>query len=911
MPQINDSTTESLAFSSVMTIRNLDAIFHARSVALIGASNRSNSVGLVTLRNMLSGGFAGQILPVNPKHEEVAGQRCYPDVASLPITPDTAVICTPPATVPGLIAELGARGTRGAIVITAGFRELGNEQGTRLERAMLEAGRPYLMRIIGPNCVGVVSTPINLNASFAPGNALNGGVAFVAQSGAMVTTVLDWASGRSIGFSHLVSLGDMADVDFGDMLDYLAGDSATKSILLYIEAVTSARKFMSAARAASRLKPVVAIKAGRHEASAKAAASHTGALAGVDAVYDAAFRRAGILRVQTLDELFDAVETVDASPEFSGDGLTILTNGGGVGVLATDGLIDQGGKLTALSSETIAKLDRVLPATWSRSNPVDIIGDATGKRFGDALSILLDAPETNAILAINCPTAVASGVEAAQAVIDTVARRRKCVLTNWLGSSSAQEARRLFSAARIPTFETPDDAIAGFMHWVRYRRGQEIILQAPPSVATGFSPAVAKARHIIDAALAAGTDWLPPPAVHSLLQCYGIASPRTSFATTAAEAASIASEFQVPVALKIISPDVLHKSDVGGVALNLESAKDVRNAADTMVERLQKSMPKAHFAGFLVQEMIRKPRAYELIIGMAIDRQLGPFLLFGQGGTAVEVIGDKAVALPPLNVALAKELMSQTRIYRQLLGYRDRPAAALDAVATTIVRFSQLVCDHDAVLEAEINPLLLDEAGPIALDARIKVTHGAGRSSANRLAILPYPRELERFESIPGFESAVLRPIRPEDAAALEDLVARSTPDDTRLRFFIPLRKLAPRQLARMTQIDYDREMALVLMAGSTASTAEMIGVVHLIGDPDNERAEFAILVRSDLHRRGIGRLLMTRLIEYSRARGLSEIFGHVLRENGPMLGLCKELGLHIAASPDRFDTVQVELRLR
>jgi acetyltransferase len=452
-----------------MTVRNLDAIFRARSVALIGASERPNSVGSVVMQNLLAAEFSGSITLVNPKHKEIAGQRCYPDVASLSEAPDLAVVCTPPETVPGLISELGKRGTKGAIVITAGFRELGDRRGTALERAMLEAGRPHLMRVIGPNCVGVLSTPIKLNASFAPGNAVTGGVAFIAQSGAMVTTVLDWASARGIGFSHLVSLGDMADVDFGDMLDYLAGDPATKAILLYIEAVTSARKFMSAARAASRLKPVIAIKAGRHEAAAKAAASHTGALAGVDAVYDAAFRRAGILRVQTLDELFDAVETVAAAPEFSGEGLTILTNGGGVGVLATDGLIDQGGLLTPLTPETIAKLDRVLPHTWSRSNPVDIIGDATGKRYREALSILLDARETNAVLVLNCPTAIASGVEAAQAVIDVVTGKRRCVLTNWLGSARAYEARRLFAAARIPTFETPEDATSGFMHLVRHR----------------------------------------------------------------------------------------------------------------------------------------------------------------------------------------------------------------------------------------------------------------------------------------------------------------------------------------------------------------------------------------------------------------------------------------------------------
>jgi acetyltransferase len=893
-----------------MTIRNLDAIFRPKSVALIGASTRASSVGLVTAQNLLSAGFAGPIMPVNPKHKEVLGQPCHADVASLPVAPDLAVICTPPETIPGLISQLGYRGTRGAIIITAGFRELGSEQGLTLERAVLEAGRPFLMRIIGPNCVGVLSTPSKLNASFAPGNALKGGVAFVAQSGAMVTTVLDWATARGIGFSHLVSLGDMADVDFGDMLDYLAGDPDTKAILLYIEEITSARKFMSAARAASRLKPVIAIKAGRHEAAAKAAASHTGALAGIDAVYDAAFRRAGILRVRTLDELFDAVETVASAPEFSGEGLTVLTNGGGIGVLATDGLIDEGGKLTSLAPETVAKLDSVLPRTWSRSNPVDIIGDATGGRYSDALSILLDASETNAVLVINCPTAISSGVEAARAVIDT-ARKRKRILTNWLGSGSADEARRLFSQARIPTFETPEDAIKGFMHLVRFRRGQEIIMEVPSSAESEFAPDVARARALVGTAIAAGQEWLPPIAVHELLKCYGIATPRLKLVPNETEAAAAARELGVPVALKIDSPDILHKSDVGGVALGLESPAAVQQAASAMVQKLQATAPSAHLTGFTVQEMIQKPRAHELILGMAVDHQFGPFLLFGQGGTAVEVINDKALALPPLNRSLARELMAQTRVYRQLQGYRDRPPAALDDVAMVAVRLSQLVSDLDEIVEVDINPLLVDEREPIALDARIRVQARDATLRGGRLSIVPYPRELERIESIVGFDSAVLRPIRPDDATALENLLAKSTPEDTRLRFFAPLRKLAPRQLARMTQIDYDREMALVLMARSGASAPELIGVVHLIGDPDNERAEFAILVRSDLHRRGIGRLLMTRLIEYAKARGLSELFGHVLRENEPMLGLCKDLGLRVSTSPGKFDTVQVDLRLR
>ena len=863
------------------------------------------------MNNLLAAEFSGSITPVNPKHKEIAGQRCYHDVASLPEPPDLAVICTPPETVPGLIAELGRRGTKGAIVITAGFRELGNDRGMALERAVLEAGRPHLMRVIGPNCVGILSTPIKLNASFAPGNALTGGIAFIAQSGAMVTSVLDWASARGIGFSHLVSLGDMADVDFGDMLDYLAGDPETKAILLYIEAVTSARKFMSAARAASRLKPVIAIKAGRHEAAAKAAASHTGALAGLDAVYDAAFRRAGILRVHTLDELFDAVETVAAAPEFSSEGLTILTNGGGVGVLATDGLIDQGGRLTPLTPETIAKLDRVLPRTWSRSNPVDIIGDATGKRYGEALSILLDARETNAVLVLNCPTAIASGVEAAQAVIDAVAGKRRCVLTNWLGSERAYEARRLFAAARIPTFETPEDAISGFMHLVRYRRGQGIIREVPSSVATEFTPDIARARQIVQDALAGGENWLSQTAVHDLLGCYRIPMPRLKLVADATEAASVADEFSAPVALKVASPDILHKSDVGGVALNLDNGDMVRRAAEAMTQRLSMAAPNAKIQGFVVQEMVKKPGAYELIAGMAVDRQFGPFLLFGQGGTAVEVINDKALALPPLNLTLARELMSQTRIFRQLQGYRDQPAAALEEIALTLVRLSQLVADLDEVVEIDINPLLVDEKGAIALDARVRVAASQPTGRGGRLAIMPYPRELERTVSVASFESATLRPIRPEDATALADLLTHMTPEDARLRFFVPLRRLEPLQIARMTQIDYDREMVFVLLGRTKGSADELLGIVHLAADPDNERAEFAVLVRSDLHRRGIGRLLMTWLIDYARSRGLAEIFGHVLRENVAMLSLCKSMGLRTKPSANEPQIVRVNFSLR
>ncbi len=565
-----------------MSIRNLDAVFHPKSVALIGASNRPGSVGHVVARNLLSGGFDGPIMPVNPAHPSVAGMLAYPDVASLPMTPDLAVICTPPKTVPGIVADLGKRGTKGAVVITAGFNELGTADGKALEQAVLDAAKPSLLRVVGPNCLGILSTAAGLNASFAPVPAKKGGVAFVAQSGAMLTTILDWASARGIGFSHLVSLGDMTDVDFGDMLDYLAMDPNTHSILLYIETITNARKFLSAARAAARLKPVIAIKAGRHAAAAKAASSHTGAMAGVDAIYDAAFLRTGILRVRDLDEVFDAVETLARPVRLGGDRLLIVTNGGGLGVLATDTLLDHGGVLAPIEDETRAKLDKVLPATWSHGNPIDIIGDASPKRYADALKALLDTPATDSILVLNCPVAVASSVDAAKAVAETVRGKHKPVFASWLGSDTAEEAHGIFAAAGIPAYDTPDKAIRGFSYLVGYNRGQKNLMEVPPSLPEDFTPDEAAARKIIETSLAKGEGWLDEPDVHALLDAYGIANVRSKIVANEAEAADYARELGGKIALKIFSPDITHKSDVGGVILGLSSPEAVEKAAEAM-----------------------------------------------------------------------------------------------------------------------------------------------------------------------------------------------------------------------------------------------------------------------------------------------------------------------------------------
>lgn len=893
-----------------MSIRNLDAIFRPASVALIGASPRSGSVGRVIADNLLAAGFAGPIMPVNPKYTAISGVISYPDIASLPITPDLAVICTPPATVPRLVAQLGDRGVKGAVVITAGFKELGSAAGRALEQAVLDAARPHLLRIVGPNCVGVISTATKLNASFAHLQPPRGGVAFVTQSGAMATTVLDWAVARGIGFSHVVSLGDMTDVDFGDMLDYLATDPGTTAILLYIEAITAPRKFMSAARAAARLKPVIAIKAGRHAAAAKAAASHTGALAGVDAVYAAAFRRAGMLRVKDLDEVFDAVETLSARSNFNGDRLAILTNGGGVGVLATDGLIDQGGRLAGLSAETLARLDARLPATWSHGNPVDIIGDATAERYAAALDTLLTAPEVDAVLVLNCPTAIASGVDAARAVIDSAKAHPGKILTSWLGSAAALEARRLFTDAHLPSYDTPEKAVRGFMHLVRYRRNQKALMEAPSLSAADFAADGQTARNIVAAAADRGKSWLDAVEVRRVLGAYGIDTPALAFAPNAEEAAVAARAMGTPVALKIVSPQLLHKSDVGGVILNLNSADEVGAAAKSMLENVKAKMPTATIGGFIVQEMIQRRAAQELILGMTVDAQFGPVLLFGHGGTAVEVIDDKVLALPPINAALARDMIERTRVYRQLRGYRDQPPADLNAIALTLVKLSQLVSELDEVVELDINPLLADATGVVALDARIRVVPLAGGARrGQRMAIRPYPKELERIESLPDLGQVLLRPVRPGDEPALLQLFHRLTQEDVRLRFFAPLRELPRIQLARFTQIDYDREMAFVLEAMSQ-EPKDILGIVRIVADPDNQRAEFAVTVRSDLKGRGLGTLMLQRMLDYARERGIAEVFGDVLSENKLMLSLCRDLDFNLADLPENNGIVRASVRL-
>lgn len=916
-----------------MTIRNLDLLFNPRSVAVIGASNRAGSLGAVLTRKLLEGGLDGPIMPVNPKYTHIQSIPAYPDIAALPAAPDLAVIATPPDTVPGLIAELGAAGTRAAIVITAGFSD---GKGATLKKAMLDAARPHLLRIVGPNCLGVLAPPAGLNASFghiAPGK---GHLAFVTQSGAILTSIIDWAAERELGFSHLVSLGDMSDVDFGDMLDYLANDANTHAILLYVEAITQPRKFMSAARAAARSKPVIVVKAGRFAESAAAATSHTGALAGTDAVYDAAFRRAGMLRVYELSELFDAAETLGRTAHPGGDRLTILTNGGGLGVMATDALMEQGGQLAVLPDEAIRELNAVLPATWSGANPVDIIGDAPQARYAKALEILLESDHQDAILVLNAPTAIASSLDAARAVVETMraapgaaaskephrpvisGHHAPTILTSWVGGARARDAARLFADNGVPTFSTPAAAVRGFMHLATWRRNQILLLETPPSLPEEFDPDTAAARAQVADLLAHGAEWLDAIAAKRLLATYDIPIAVTLAAATPAEAAAAASRLGGPVALKILSPDITHKTDVGGVRLNLADPVAVEAAAADMQAHIAATVPEARLDGFMVEQMIARPGAYELIAGMTTDRQFGPVILFGQGGTAVEVSDDKTLALPPLNLRLARSMIEQTRIYRQLRGFRGLPAVDIDAIALTLIKLAQLIADVPEIQEIDINPLLADADGVVALDARVRLAPvpaaasatGGTPGSADRLAIRPYPKELEE-EITAGDETFLLRPIVPEDEPALQAAFTRLTQEEVRFRFTVPRKSLPYVDAARFTQIDYDREMAFVLTQRGVRAGGEIFGVARLHADPDNECAEYAIIVRKEFTGRGLGVLLMNRLVAYARARGTAEIFGYVLGDNHRMLDICAEIGFSRTTLPDDPAVFRVSLSLR
>lgn len=872
-----------------MSIRHLDALFAPASVAVFGASDRPGRVGTTVWRN-LNQQFTGRLYPVNPARPTLDGVPCFTTVDALPEAPDLAVICTPANTVVELIGQLGARGTRAAIVVTAGL-----DKATR--QAMLDAARVHTLRILGPNCIGLLVPHLGLNASFAHIGAQPGELAFVSQSGALVTAMLDWAAARGIGFSHFISLGEHADVDFGDVLDFLGSDPRTRAILLYIESIEEARKFMSAARAAARNKPVIVVKAGRSAAGQAAAASHTGALAGSDAVFDAAIARAGMLRVLTLPDLFLAAEALARFRDGPSERLIVLTNGGGAGVLAADEAAALGVPLAPLDEAMLARLDAVLPANWSRANPVDIIGDAPTDRYVAALEALSHDP-ASAVLFIHAPTAIVPSRDIARAVLPQVTAAPRRVLGSWLGETAVAQARHTFRAAGVPDYNTPEDAVRAFSLLRTYREHQQELLQTPPARDAQHAFDLPAVQAIVDAVLAEGREILTEPEAKQLLAAAGLPVVPTRVTGPSADAAVAAADaLGYPVVLKILSHAISHKSDVGGVRLAIAGAAELRQVATDMLQRVRHLRPDADIQGFTVQPMVRKRHAHELIVGASVDRLFGPVILFGAGGTAVEVLADRALALPPLNTPLALAQIGRTRVSRLLQGFRDWPATDVDAIARVLVSVSQLLAEVPAIAELDINPLLANDEGAIALDARVRVSAARPAGAAN-FAIQPYPEELVETWVWNG-QTLTLRPIRPEDEAQHRIFLERLDPEDVRLRVFHSRRSIEHSELARLTQIDYAREMAFIATRAATSGGKETLGAVRVAIDPDNIEAEFGVIVRSDLKHSGLGRRLLYKMIEHLHGRGTQRLVGTVLRENTAMLALAHALGFQEQPTPD------------
>ncbi|HEV7439361.1 MAG TPA: bifunctional acetate--CoA ligase family protein/GNAT family N-acetyltransferase, partial [Methylobacterium sp.] len=869
---------------------------------------REGSLGRSVLENLRAAGFAGPLWPVNPRHAEVDGIPCVPSVADLAEAPDLVVIAAPPAAVPEIVAEAGRKGAGAAVILTA---DLGEEPGDAGPRARAIARR-YGLRLLGPNSIGLAAPGAKLNASLLARTPAPGDLALVSQSGTIASGIVEWAARRDVGFSAVMSLGRACDVDVADCLDYFASDFGTRAILLCLKTVPDARKFMSAARAAARAKPVVVLRTGRHQAGSRRTETHTGALAKPDAVYRAAFRRAGLLAVEDLDEMFSAVETLGRQRPFPGKRLAILTNGRGIGVLAADRLADRGGTLAEI---TAAAGLGPAPGTGASKgigpgNPVDLGIDADAAAYERALEPLLADRANDAVLAIHVPTARSDGAAVAAAIAGSVRKaraasgRRKPVFAVSLGEDAS--ATRLLTEAGIPRFATDSDAVEGFLHLVHYREAQDDLMRTPDSLPRDFAPDVETARAIVARALKQGGTWLDPLSVAELLKAYHIPSVPLTLAPDIDAAASAAWPILAQggtVALKVVSPDIVHKSDIGGVRLDLTSEADVREAAREILARARRERPDARITGFAVQPMVRKGRRRELIAGLAEDPTFGPVVVFGRGGTAVEVIDDRALGLPPLDLALASELISRTRVARRLAAYRDVPAADTRAVALILVKLAQLAADLPQVRELDINPLLADASGAVALDARVMISRDprkGGRPARGqghpRFAIRPYPVEWERTMMLKG-RRILVRPVRPEDEGMFRAFFHSVSEEDLRLRFFSPVREFSHAFLARLTQLDYARAIAFVAI---DVETGAMLGAVRLHADANHQSGEYAILIRSDRKGTGLGFALMRLMIDWARAEGIRRVEGSVLAENRPMLAVCRRLGF--AVHPDRED---------
>jgi len=890
---------------------NLDKIFNPKSIAVIGASDEEGSVGYTLMKNLTELKFKGKVYPVNIRKKKMLGFKAYQTVDQLPETVDLAVIATPAKTVPEVAEQCGKAGIIGIIIISAGFKEVGPE-GKALEERILEIKKKYNLRIIGPNCLGIIRPSINLNATFGTKMPQPGNIAFISQSGALGTAILDWAIYQNIGFSNFVSVGSMIDVDFGDLIDYFGTDPKTRSILMYIEGITNARKFMSAARHFARTKPIIVVKAGKFGESAKAAASHTGSLTGEDMTYDAAFKRAGIVRVDEIADLFNSAEVLDMQPLPRGQNLAIVTNAGGPGVMATDALIARRGKLAKLSQKTMETLNIILPHYWSKGNPIDILGDAKADRYKAVVEACLDDENVDGFLIIYTPQGVENPAEIAKSVVELRKSKGsyKTILTSFMGHEEVEEANHIFNENNIPTYSTPEQAVKTYLYMYQYKRNLELLYETPEELPVDSAPPKRPLMVIMRNAARENREILTEMEAKQLLENYNTPVVKTLVAKTADDAAFSASQIGYPVVLKILSPQIVHKTDAGGVVLDINSEAELREAFDNVIQRAKEYNPEAEIRGVTVQPMIKKG-GYEIILGAKTDPLFGPVILFGMGGIGVELFKDVAIGLPPLNQTLARRIMEETKVYQLLKGYRNMPPANLKLLEEVMVRFSQMLVDFPQLKEVDINPLLINEKEAFALDARVVIDKErvfAELEPHEHLVISPYPKKYETLWKLRDGRTVLLRPIKPEDEPLWLEMFQNFSKDSIRYRFFSIIKDTSHEMRVRYCNIDYDREIAIVAELTENGRK-KILGVARVPIEPDKKTGEIAVIVADPWQGLGLGSKMVDYMIEICKDKKLETIYGYMLGDNYRTINLMKKMGFTIKYIGD--GTMKATLNLK
>jgi acetyltransferase len=892
-----------------MGIKKLSSIFRPQRIALIGVPANPETVGGLTLRNLVGGGFRGVVYPVNPKHEAVLGIPCFPNVKSLPKTPDLAVITTNAAAVPQIVEECGEAGIKGLIIMSAGFKEIGPE-GKALEDEVKSIIRKYDMRAIGPNCLGVIVPGQRLNISFATGMPKQGRVAFISQSGALCTSVLDWAISENIGFSYFVSIGNTMDVGFGDLIDFFGQDAQTKSIVLYVESISFAHEFMTAARAFARKKPIIVYKAGRFPESAVAAASHTGAMASEDAVYDAVFRRAGVARVNNIGNLFDFTDLIGGKRIPKGPNLGIVTNAGGPGVIATDALIFHGGKLCKLSEETVERLDKLLPSYWSHSNPVDVLGDAPPDRLASATEIVMNDPRVDAVLVILTPQAMARPTEAARKIITLSEGYSKPVMAVWLGGKSMAEAMELFNQSGIPAYRTPDQAVRAFMTLVDYSRNMESLFETPKEIPVSFKYDRQALREKFVNEIFPKQKALSVQDAKDLINSYGIESTKPLLAKSVDEAADLAGKIGYPVVLKIESADIPHKSDVGGVVLDIENEDILRASYDRMMERVKTNAPDIEIDGCTVQKMFDVRDSVEMILGIKKDPTFGTVILIGMGGTEAELMKDRRLEFPPLNERLASKMLESLKIYPLLKGYRGSSPKNIHKLIEVMIRLSYLAADYPEIEELDINPIIVTKDDVVALDARVIIDEDVLKQPVpqySHLLLRPYPERYIKTVTLADGTETLLRPIKPEDEPLWLEMLGSCSKEAIYSRFRYNFHFDSHEVATQFCYIDYARELGIVAEI-EEEGRRKLIGVGRLISDPDLDNVEYAVLITDAWQRKDLGKILTQYCVEIAKANNFKRIFAETTKDNKPMIAVFKKLGFEVSFNSDTTVSVTKDL---